>query len=430
MIPGKVFEYVAAERPILAAVPPGGAAAKLIDEIGAGIVAPVDDVEALRAALVELHARWKRGELAVELAPDVRERVSRRARVAELAAARARARMKVVVLTTSYPRFADDAAGRFVADAVEQLRARGVDVEVVSPASFRHFGIAYGAGVAGNLRRRPWLVLALPLVFVSFARAARRAARDADVVHAHWLPTAAVALATRRPVVLTVHGTDLELARRARPLARAILRRVGVVLAVSSALAEEVRALARATSASCRTASSCRAEVGEEAEPPEILFAGTALAREGDPRAGRGRARPHARRRRRRAAARRRSRRRAAGSRARSSSRLYARAAVVACPSHREGFGLACAEAMAHGRAVVASDVGGLRDLVVDGETGLLVPPRDVAALRAALERLLGDAELRRRLGAAGRERVRELCAWSRVTDATIAAYEDARGQG
>jgi glycosyltransferase involved in cell wall biosynthesis len=86
VIPGKVFEYVAAERPILAAVPSGGAAAKLIDEIGAGIVAPVDDVDALRAALVELHARWKRGELSVELAPDVRERLSRRARVAELAA--------------------------------------------------------------------------------------------------------------------------------------------------------------------------------------------------------------------------------------------------------------------------------------------------------------------------------------------------------
>ena len=85
VIPGKVFEYVAAERPILAAVPPSGAAAKLIDEIGAGIVAPVDDVDALRAALVELHGRWKRGELSVELAPDVRERLSRRARVAELA---------------------------------------------------------------------------------------------------------------------------------------------------------------------------------------------------------------------------------------------------------------------------------------------------------------------------------------------------------
>ena len=82
---------------------------------------------------------------------------------------------------------------------------------------------------------------------------------------------------------------------------------------------------------------------------------------------------------------------------------------------------------MAHARAVVASDVGGLRDLVVDGETGLLVPPGDVAALREALERLLGDADLRRRLGAAARERIRELASWERVTDATIRAYEDAR---
>src|SRR3954451_17240041 len=49
-----------------------------------------------------------------------------------------------------------------------------------------------------------------------------------------------------------------------------------------------------------------------------------------------------------------------------------ARAAVVAVPSHREGFGVVCLEAMAHGRAVVASAVGGLRDLVLDGETGYL----------------------------------------------------------
>jgi glycosyltransferase involved in cell wall biosynthesis len=85
VIPGKVFEYVAAGRPILAAVPPGGAAARLIEEIGVGVVAPSDDVDALRAALGELHERWQRGDLDVELAPEARERVSRRARVAELA---------------------------------------------------------------------------------------------------------------------------------------------------------------------------------------------------------------------------------------------------------------------------------------------------------------------------------------------------------
>jgi glycosyltransferase involved in cell wall biosynthesis len=85
VIPGKVFEYVAAGRPILAAVPPDGAAGRLIEEIGAGIVAPAEDVDALRTALVQLHDRWKRGELSVELGDEARERVDRRARVAELA---------------------------------------------------------------------------------------------------------------------------------------------------------------------------------------------------------------------------------------------------------------------------------------------------------------------------------------------------------
>jgi glycosyltransferase involved in cell wall biosynthesis len=83
---------------------------------------------------------------------------------------------------------------------------------------------------------------------------------------------------------------------------------------------------------------------------------------------------------------------------------------------------------MAHGRPVVATAVGGLRDLVVDGETGLVVPPRDPGALRSALERLLGDPVLRRRLGAAGRERARERFSWAAVTDATIAAYAEAVG--
>ena len=81
---------------------------------------------------------------------------------------------------------------------------------------------------------------------------------------------------------------------------------------------------------------------------------------------------------------------------------------------------------MAYGRPVAAGAVGGLLDLVVDEETGLLVPPRDVAALRAALERLLGDEELRKRLGAAARERARTHFSWDRVTDATLAAYDEA----
>jgi glycosyltransferase involved in cell wall biosynthesis len=81
---------------------------------------------------------------------------------------------------------------------------------------------------------------------------------------------------------------------------------------------------------------------------------------------------------------------------------------------------------MAHRRTVVATAVGGLLDLVVDGETGLLVPPRDPAALRAALEQALGDADLRRRLGAAARERIRHRFSWDAVLDATIELYREA----
>ena len=62
--------------------------------------------------------------------------------------------MRVAVLTTSYPRSPGDAAGRFVADSVEHVRERGIDVEVVGPEQFRHYGIAYGHGVLGNLRSR------------------------------------------------------------------------------------------------------------------------------------------------------------------------------------------------------------------------------------------------------------------------------------
>ena len=151
--------------------------------------------------------------------------------------------MKVIVLTTSYPRSADDAAGTFVRDTVEHLRSSGIDVRVVSPASFPHFGIAYGDGIPGNLRRSPWKALLLPLFLLSFALAARRAARDADLVHAHWLPSALPALATRRPFVAQFWGSDGELAQRLPWAFGWLVRRARAVVCPSRALAELARSL-------------------------------------------------------------------------------------------------------------------------------------------------------------------------------------------
>lgn len=104
--------------------------------------------------------------------------------------------------------------------------------------------------------------------------------------------------------------------------------------------------------------------------------------------------------------------------------RLYDDAAVVVCSSYGEGLPLCVIEAMAHGRPVVATTVGGIPQLVEDGRTGYLVPPRDAPALRSALERVLADADLRRSMGRAGRERISRMCSWDVVTDATLAAYD------
>jgi glycosyltransferase involved in cell wall biosynthesis len=83
---GKIFEYLAAERPILAAVPPDGAAAELVRETGAGVVVAPEDEKGLREAILGLHARWRAGALTNGyLSDEQRRRLSRRTRVEELA---------------------------------------------------------------------------------------------------------------------------------------------------------------------------------------------------------------------------------------------------------------------------------------------------------------------------------------------------------
>jgi glycosyltransferase involved in cell wall biosynthesis len=86
VLSGKVFEYLAAERPILAVVPPDGAAAALIRETGAGVLAASDDVPAIREALEGLHVRWQAGALdGTPLTPETKKKLARETRVEELA---------------------------------------------------------------------------------------------------------------------------------------------------------------------------------------------------------------------------------------------------------------------------------------------------------------------------------------------------------
>jgi glycosyltransferase involved in cell wall biosynthesis len=85
---------------------------------------------------------------------------------------------------------------------------------------------------------------------------------------------------------------------------------------------------------------------------------------------------------------------------------VYRQANLVILPSFGEGIPTVLIEAAACGRAIIASNVSGCKDVVCDGVTGLLVPPRDASALAEALHRLAADPELRAKLAAAGREQV------------------------
>jgi glycosyltransferase involved in cell wall biosynthesis len=116
---------------------------------------------------------------------------------------------------------------------------------------------------------------------------------------------------------------------------------------------------------------------------------------------------------------------------------LYSHAAIFVCPSVYEPFGITNLEAMACERPVVATAVGGIPEVVVDGDTGLLVPvtfspdepmqpanPDQLASdLAAAINALMADPDLRSRMGAAGRRRAVERFSWASIALQTVALY-------
>ena len=308
---------------------------------------------------------------------------------------------------------------------VDGVRTRGVDVRVVSPADFRHHGLARPPGIPANVRHNPSRGLFLPSLLLSFRRAAARAVRDADLVHAHWLGAGAIAAMLGKPYVLQVHGTDLVLGLRFPRFARPIVSRAALVVAGSEALAADARTLGARDVRVIPTGVSIPTEVAAPEEPPHILFVGRLSEEKGVLElAEAARDLPLV----------------VAGSGHLASAihggvgpvpprelgGYYDRAAIVAVPSRREGYGLVAREAMAHGRPVVASAVGGLLEAIEDGVNGVLVPPRDVGALRQALEELLGDPERRARLGSAARAYAAEHFSRDAEAEALLAVYAEA----
>ncbi len=336
--------------------------------------------------------------------------------------------MRVLHLTSTYPRGPGDATGPFLADLVAVTRQAGADVRVVAPygagvvpmegvVRFRYGPaatevLAYRGGLPAAVRG-PGAVMVPPYLAAMSVVAVREARRwRPDVVHAHWwLPGGAAALPTGAaagaPVVLTLHGSDVAVAHRARPLARAVARRAAAVTAVSVALAEEASSLlGLEVTVTAMPVMVGPAGTGERAGvvavgrlAPEkgfdVLLDAARLAPVPLTVVGAG---PMERELRARAAG---LDVRFAGAVGRAElHRLLAGAVAVAIPSRREGLGLVAVEAILLGTPVIASYTGGLPEAlgvfepvppaygeVVDAPGGLLVPPGHVGALAAALER-------------------------------------------
>jgi len=105
---------------------------------------------------------------------------------------------------------------------------------------------------------------------------------------------------------------------------------------------------------------------------------------------------------------------------------LIERALFVVVPSHWEAFGMVCLEAMAAGKAVIGSSNGGIAEIVVDGETGRLVPPGDPKALAAAMRSLLEDLERAEEMGDRGRRRARDNFTWAQMAARYEAVFDRA----
>ena len=389
--------------------------------------------------------------------------------------------MRVLHIVTAFPRNDRDVITPWLVEMLRRLQQRGLEVEVLTSAYKGGGGDQY-AGIPVHRFRyflRPWenltheeaapermrrslIYRVLPVFFVAagmFAawRLARR--RRYDVIHVHWpLPLALLGWAAQRgrraPLVTTFYGVELRLVKSSLKLLRSFVawaaRRSNRVVAISSYTADEVRSLVNVPvevipyTTSLPSGAPAHHERG--AGPATVLFVGRLVERKGlvhllEAAAqlrtdlplrvvivgdGSERERLEARGRDLRVSDIVEFRGKISDDELQAA---YRAADVFVLPSvhdargDTEGLGVVLLEAMNLGVPVIGSRIGGIVDIVVDGESGLLVPPGDANALAAALRRVLTDTAVARRLGQAGQDRVRKDFTWDTITARWEAIY-------
>lgn len=385
--------------------------------------------------------------------------------------------MRILVLASTFPRWAGDTTPPFVFELSKRLAQRGHQVHVLAPhaagavkseemdglyvhrfqyAPARLEMLAFGGGILENLRRSPvrWLLVPgfLLVELVALARLVRN--QRIELIHAHWLIPQGLLGAVARPgvgskLVMTAHGGDVFGMSKGvrRRLLRFTARRAHGVTAVSTVLRDELERLtgvhAKVIPMGADPASFAFMERPRSADSqttPTILFVGRLVQKKGVrylieamrhvsskvPGArlvivGDGPERPELE-----ALAQDELGRQIVFKGAVPNStlpRFYESANILVAPSvasaegDTEGLPVVLMEAAASGVPIIASEIGGIPDLIENGRTGLLVTPGDARSLAAAILQVLSDGELAATMAANARQVAVARHSWDFVVD-------------
>lgn len=389
--------------------------------------------------------------------------------------------MRILHVVTAFPRHKGDPIAPWLVELLQRLRARGHEIDVLT-SSYRGLGDQDHEGIrvhrfryfpapwerltheetAPDRMRRSPLYAIMPLFFLvaGMRRAWLLARRQRyDIVHVHWpMPMVLLGWAAQRarptPMVTTFYGIELRWVQSRLPFLKWLVRRAArtssQAVAISSYTARELRKFADVPIEVIPYTAEFPAPPAVPARAPDhaILFVGRLIERKGVHHLiralGTVRERAPARlviigdgpeRPRLEALARDAGVAEHVDFRGRVSDeelrQAYASAKVFALPSvldarqDTEGLGVVLLEAMNYSVPVVASDIGGITDIVQHERTGLLVPPADETALAAALIRVLTDPALSATLGATGLLVLSQSFSWKRILDRWEAVYRD-----